>query len=62
MGGGHLKGRSDIRLRSSRSGPPAGRGWLDAALNFLLNFGVAVVWLGRWTIKLASRLWQRWEK
>lgn len=31
-------------------------------LNFLLNFGVAVVWLGRWTIRLAAKLWQRWSR
>ncbi|MDD3115051.1 MAG: hypothetical protein PHQ44_04885 [Anaerovibrio sp.] len=27
--------------------------------NFLLNFGIAVVWLGRWTIKQLGRLWEK---
>lgn len=27
--------------------------------NFLLNFGVAIVWLGRWTIRLVKRLGQK---
>lgn len=56
-----MKRQGDIRLKG-RGGFPAEHGWLEAVLNFLLNFGVAVVWLGRWTIRLASRLWQRWEK
>ncbi|MGM9539082.1 hypothetical protein [Anaerovibrio sp.] len=57
-----MKGRGNIGPGGGRSGPPAGHGWLDAALNFLLSFGVAVVWLGRWTIRLASGLWQRWKR
>lgn len=36
-----------------------GSSLLNAGLNFLLNFGIAVVWLGRWTIRWAARLWQR---
>lgn len=35
--------------------------WL-AIGNFLLNFGVAIVWLGRSTIKIGSKLWRRWGR
>lgn len=37
-------------------------GFLPALGNFLLNFVVAVTWLGRWTIRLLAGLWQRWGK
>ena len=30
--------------------------------NFVLNFAIAVVWLGRWTIRLAKRCWQKWRR
>lgn len=60
-GGGQLKRQGDIRLKG-RGVFPAEHGWLEAVLNFLLNFGVAVVWLGRWTIRLAARFLQRWER
>ena len=55
MGSGRLKKRS-------AGGMPMSRGALDSLLNFLLSFGIAVVWLGRWTIRLAGKLWQRWSR
>ncbi len=58
MGSGRLKKRS----AGGRGGMPMSRGALDFLLNFLLSFGIAVVWLGRWTIRLAAKLWQRWSR
>ena len=29
--------------------------------NFLLNFAVAIVWLGRWTIRLTRKLLRKLE-
>ncbi|MDD7655510.1 MAG: hypothetical protein PUJ23_01795 [Veillonellaceae bacterium] len=29
--------------------------------NFFLNFAIAVVWLGRWTIKLLKQCWRKWR-
>ena len=45
-----------------RGSLPVSSGALDSLLNFLLSFGIAVVWLGRWTIRLAGKLWQRWSR
>ena len=58
MGGDSLKRQS----LGGRGGMPMRRGALDSLLNFLLSFGIAVVWLGRWTIRLAAKLWQRWSR
>ncbi|MDD6597435.1 hypothetical protein [Anaerovibrio sp.] len=51
--------RQSLGGRGSR---PVSGGGLDSLLNFLLSFGIAVVWLGRWTIRLAGNLWQRWSR
>ena len=58
MGSGRLKKRS----AGGRGSMPVSGGVLDSLLNFLLSFGIAVVWLGRWTIRLAGKLWQRWSR
>lgn len=33
----------------------AAAGWWAGVRNFALNFCIAVVWLGRWTIRLLRR-------
>ncbi len=58
MGGDSLKRQS----LGGRGSMPVSGGVLDSLLNFLLSFGIAVVWLGRWTIRLAGKLWQRWSR
>ena len=58
MGDGRLKKHG----MGGRGNMPVDKGILDFALNFLLNFGIAVVWLGRWAIRLAAGLWQRWSR
>ena len=32
--------------------------WLGVG-NFLLNFAIAIVWLGRWTIRLTKKLFRK---
>lgn len=56
------KRRAGGKLLEGRGSGPVSRGALDSLLNFLLSFGIAVAWLGRWTIRLAARLWQRWSR
>lgn len=48
--------------RRRRRNTLAQRGFWLLVSNFLMNFVIAVVWLGRWTIKLVLRLWKRWGR
>ena len=56
------KRRAGGKLLEGRGSLPVSSVPLDSLLNFLLSFGIAVVWLGRWTIRLAVKLWQRWSR